>query len=214
MVGAGPHHGLRRGLSGFIGSVLRPSLQLLRIGLIHYQFEAIHPFLDGNGRIGRLLISTLMVEWGLLPGPLLDLSAYIEPRRDRYYRALQGVSRDGDWHTWLLFFLEAVAAQCAVTVVSRAERLRLLREDYRSRVTSPRRSSLVPVLIDGLFASPALTSPRRRSCWGSRTEPRVRTSTDSSRRASSRKLRPLDAHGCFWPGHPGCAQRRQRCDLI
>jgi len=138
---------------------------LLRIGLIHYQFEATHPFLDGNGRIGRLLIGMLMVEWGLIPGPLLDVSAYIEPHRDRYYQALQGVSRDGDWNTWLLFFLEAVAVQCGATV-SRAERLRLLREDYRSRVTSPRSSSLVPVLIDGLFASPALTIAQAQELLG------------------------------------------------
>ena len=138
---------------------------LVRIGLIHYQFEAIHPFLDGNGRIGRLLIGMLMVEWGLLPGPLLDISAYLEPRRDDYYQALQGVSRHGDWNTWLRFFLDAVTAQSRATL-TRAEQLRALRDDYRSRVTSPRSSSLVPVLIDGLFASPALTITQAQHLLG------------------------------------------------
>lgn len=70
---------------------------LLDVAAVHYQFEAIHPFLDGNGRIGRLLISLLLVEWGLLPGPVLDLSAYIEPRREQYYAGLRTVSTEGDW---------------------------------------------------------------------------------------------------------------------
>lgn len=83
---------------------------LLALAAAHYQFEAIHPFIDGNGRIGRLLVVVLLVEWGLLPGPMLDLSAYIEPRRDRYYTALLEVSTAGDWASWFAFFLEVVAA--------------------------------------------------------------------------------------------------------
>jgi len=84
---------------------------LLAIGTAHYQFEAIHPFLDGNGRVGRLLIVLLLVDWGLLPGALLDLSAYIEPRRDTYYDALLRVSTHGDWPGWFRFFLEVVERQ-------------------------------------------------------------------------------------------------------
>ena len=73
---------------------------LVVIGCLHYQFEAIHPFVDGNGRVGRLLIVLLLIEWNLLPGPLLDISAYIEPRRDEYYSRLLAVSTRGDWTGW------------------------------------------------------------------------------------------------------------------
>lgn len=81
---------------------------LVEVAAIHYQFEAIHPFVDGNGRVGRLLVTLLLVEWDLLPGPLLDLSAYIEPHRDHYYEALLRVSTHGEWGSWLEYFLEAV----------------------------------------------------------------------------------------------------------
>ena len=77
---------------------------LVTIGCAHYQFEAIHPFLDGNGRIGRLLIVLLLVEWGLLDAPILDLSARIEPRCNEYYARLLATSTDGDWSGWLSFF--------------------------------------------------------------------------------------------------------------
>ena len=138
---------------------------LLRIAAIHYQFEAIHPFLDGNGRIGRLLVVALMVEWGLLPSPLLEISAYIEPRRDAYYDALSAVSVDGDWQGWFHYFLEAVTVQCHSTV-ERATKLRALRDDYRARMATPRASALLPTLVDSLFASPATTIAQARSLLG------------------------------------------------
>ncbi|HEX9676213.1 MAG TPA: Fic family protein [Anaerolineales bacterium] len=77
---------------------------LVRLGLIHYQFEAIHPFIDGNGRIGRLLITLLLCAWGLLPQALLYLSAYFEANRDQYYDLLLHVSQRGEWESWLTFF--------------------------------------------------------------------------------------------------------------
>jgi Fic family protein len=132
---------------------------LIVIGCLHYQFEAIHPFVDGNGRVGRLLIVLLLIEWNLLPAPLLDLSAYIEPRRDEYYRRLLAVSTEGDWVGWLRFFLRAVAEQAA-DAVGRARALQQLREDYRARVTTARASSLLPQLVDALFITPALTIGR------------------------------------------------------
>ena len=92
-------------------------------------------------------------------------SAYLEPRRDRYDQAFLGVSRHGDWQTWLLFFLGAVATQSRATL-ARAEQLRVLRDDYRLRVSSPWSSSQVPVLIDGLFASPALTIAQAQHLLG------------------------------------------------
>jgi Fic family protein len=135
------------------------------IGCLHYQFEAIHPFLDGNGRVGRLLIVLLLVEWGLLPGPMLDISAYIEPRRDRYYDQLLRVSTHGDWAGWLDFFLTAIAEQ-AHDAVRRAKSLQALREEYRSRVTTARASSLLPRLVDSLFATQALTISRAQEILG------------------------------------------------
>jgi len=129
---------------------------LVVIALLHYQFEAIHPFVDGNGRVGRLLVILLMVEWGLLPDPLLDLSAFIVPRRDDYYARLLSVSTEGDWLGWILFFLSAVRHQ-ALDAAGRAQRLQALRDDYRSRVATARSSALLGTLVDALFANPALT---------------------------------------------------------
>lgn len=129
---------------------------LLSIAALHYQFEAIHPFVDGNGRVGRLLVILLLVEWKLLPGPVLDLSAYIEPRRNRYYEALLRVSTHGDWAGWFGFFLEVVAEQ-ASDATRRAYRLHDLRTEMRQHVATPRASALLPLLIDQLFRSPALT---------------------------------------------------------
>jgi cell filamentation protein, protein adenylyltransferase len=114
---------------------------------------------DGNGRVGRLLIILLLIEWNLLPAPLLDLSAHIEPRRDEYYSRLLAVSTQGDWTGWLRFFLRAVAEQ-ATDAVGRARALQRLREDYRGRVTTARASSLLPQLVDALFMTPALTIGR------------------------------------------------------
>src|SRR5574337_1016787 len=82
--------------------------ELIQCALIHEQFEAIHPFLDGNGRVGRLLIPLFLIERGRLSQPLLYLSAYIKAHRHEYYDRLQTVRTDGDWNGWLLFFLAAV----------------------------------------------------------------------------------------------------------
>jgi len=82
---------------------------LVRIGLVHVQFETIHPFLDGNGRIGRLLIAALMEKWGLLSQPLVYVSAYLKQHQSEYYQRLSAVRTDGDWEGWVAFFLEGVA---------------------------------------------------------------------------------------------------------
>ncbi len=131
---------------------------LVRLALIHYQFEAIHPFLDGNGRIGRLLITLLLCMEGILPSPLLYLSAYFEHRRQAYYAALLGVSREGKWEEWIEFFLRGVSEQ-SMDAVERAERLLGLREDFRSRLAKVRASALPLRLADQLFSSPAVTVP-------------------------------------------------------
>ena len=132
---------------------------LVTIAAVHYQFEAIHPFLDGNGRVGRLLVVLLLVEWGLLPAALLDLSAYIEPRRDRYYEGLLGVSTKGDWITWCSFFFECFEHQARDTL-TRAAGLQDLREDYRKRTAGARSSGQLGLLIDELFRVPAITNSK------------------------------------------------------
>jgi len=129
---------------------------LVRLGLIHYQFEAIHPFLDGNGRIGRLLITLLMVAWDLLPAPLLYLSAYLEAHRQAYYDLLLRISQRGDWETWLLFFLEGIATQ-GHDAVARAERLQTLRERYRRQIQERQASAKLLQTVDFLFVRPLLT---------------------------------------------------------
>ncbi|HZC27701.1 MAG TPA: Fic family protein [Actinopolymorphaceae bacterium] len=134
---------------------------LMAIACAHYQFEAIHPFVDGNGRVGRLLVVLLLIDWGLLPAPLLDLSAYLEPRRDEYYARLLAVSREGDWAGWIAFFLEAVAGQAA-DAARRAQTLQMLRDDYRAKVATARSSGLLGPLVDALFESPAMTIGRAR----------------------------------------------------
>lgn len=129
---------------------------LVRLALIHYQFEAIHPFLDGNGRVGRLLITLLLHEWQLLPQPLLYLSAYFERRRDEYYERLLAVSMEGAWVPWIRFFLEGIAEQCT-DAVQRAQRLFALRERYHRDLHATRTSALPLRLVDHLFERPATT---------------------------------------------------------
>lgn len=139
------------------GSDLPP---LLRVAIIHYQFESIHPFLDGNGRVGRLLISLLLHEWKLLSQPLLYLSAFFERRRGDYYDFLLSVSLNGDWEAWFVFFLTGIAEQ-STDVIERARRLFLLRESYRSKLFNVR-SSLPLKLVDYLFEQPAVTAAQVR----------------------------------------------------
>jgi Fic family protein len=106
---------------------------LVRAGLAHVQFETIHPFLDGNGRVGRLLMTFLLCEAGVLREPLLYLSLYLKENRANYYALLDEVRRDGDWEAWLAFFLEGVR-QTAEGAVSTAERLAAMFQEDRSRI--------------------------------------------------------------------------------
>jgi Fic family protein len=107
---------------------------LLKIGLAHAQFETIHPFLDGNGRIGRLLVTFLLCERGVLSKPVLYLSHYFKRHRSTYYERLQAVRDDGDWEGWLEFFLRGVA-EVSGQATETARRILALREQHRSRIT-------------------------------------------------------------------------------
>jgi Fic family protein len=129
---------------------------LVQAALLHYQFETIHPFLDGNGRLGRLLIVYFLVVRDRLPEPLLYLSPYFEERRQQYYDALQGVRERGDFDTWLGLFLDGVRAQ-SIDAIARAERLTDLREKYRSVVQATTRGS-ANQLVDLAFEQPVLNT--------------------------------------------------------
>lgn len=128
---------------------------LVDLALIHYQFEAIHPFRDGNGRVGRLLIPLLLAERKVLPKPLLYLSAYLEGHRREYSDLLLRVSQTGDWLSWIRFFLKGIAEQAA-DGVQRASDLMALWHDYRRRLETARVSTLAQRLLDELFLQPAI----------------------------------------------------------
>jgi Fic family protein len=126
---------------------------LMEIALVHYQFEAIHPFLDGNGRIGRLLITLMLIERDLLPEPLLYLSAYFERHRGAYYDHLLAVSQNGEWEGWLLFFLRGVSVE-ARDASLRAGKLFELRETYRERLQREGARPNLLTAVNHLFANP------------------------------------------------------------
>ncbi len=129
---------------------------LVRAGLVHYQFEAIHPFLDGNGRIGRLLMILLLGEWNLLSQPLLNLSVYFERYRQEYYDLLLAVSQKGNWESWLRFFLRGVSVQASDSVV-RLNRLQTMRTIYQAIADTERNRMRMEQVLDFLFMQPVLS---------------------------------------------------------
>ena len=132
---------------------------LIQCALIHEQFEAIHPFLDGNGRVGRLLITLFLAERERLSQPLLYLSEYIERRRQEYYERLQRVRTDGDWRGWIGYFLEGVR-WTARRAMNQATKLTDLREAMRRRL---RDRGKALALVDELFVNPYITVARAES---------------------------------------------------
>ncbi len=133
---------------------------LLRSGLAHVQFETIHPFLDGNGRVGRLLITLLLCHAGVLRQPLLYLSLYFKQHREIYYDLLNHVRLTGDWEAWLAFFIEGVKLT-AEGAVSTAQRLSRMFQDDRDRIASAggRRTGSTLRVHDALKAQPILSLP-------------------------------------------------------
>lgn len=139
-------------LMGFVNREVRAS-PLIDAALSHYQFEAIHPFADGNGRVGRMLITLMLIENGTLPQPLLYMSPYLERHKDRYIDLMYAVSRDGAWEDWIAFFLEAVAVSAEETIAV-VERLQDLQRAYRDQFQTARRSALMLRIIDLAFERP------------------------------------------------------------
>lgn len=135
-----------------------PLPTLVQVGLAHAQFETIHPFLDGNGRLGRLLITFLLTERKRLSRPVLYLSHYFKRRRTEYYECLQAVRDRGDWERWLAFFLRGVAEVAAEASQTAASILRM-REEYRSQITEKlgRAAGNAHRVMDKLFDHPIVT---------------------------------------------------------
>ncbi len=130
--------------------------ELIQCAFLHEQFEAIHPFLDGNGRVGRLLITLFLIERGRLSQPLLYLSAFIEAHRQEYYDLLQKVRTHGDWNSWLYFFLTGVE-ETSKQAVRQAGALMDLREQLHIEIRSRPKAE---ALIDPLFTNPYMTVSR------------------------------------------------------
>ena len=167
---------------------------LVEIGMVHYQFETIHPFLDGNGRLGRLLIAFLLVERDLLPQPLLYLSAYFERHRSDYYDRLQAVRERGEMTQWLDFFLAGVSEQ-ATEAVRCAEELADLREIYRARLSGSRSRAIE--VVDLVFQYPLLMTGR------------VAIELDVTTQSAMNHLRRLQSEGIVdeVSGFPGRSKR-------
>ena len=168
---------------------------LIKNALLHYQFETLHPFLDGNGRLGRLLIVFYLVEHGRLTAPLLYLSAYLEADRERYYEALQTVRETGDPLPWIELFLSAVHSQATDAVV-RTQRIVELRERYRAAASSIA-SSNGTALVDLVCETPIVSS---------RT---VEARLGVTRPTALKLLRQLEAVGVLSEGDPGPRGQRR-----
>jgi Fic family protein len=133
-----------------------PIPRLVQLAIAHYQFEAIHPFSDGNGRVGRLLITLELCSRAQLSKPLVYVSGFFERHRQDYYDQLLAVSHKGDWFGWFRFFLAAIGSQAEDARV-RAVNLLDLQTEYHERIRRPRASALLPQLVDKLFMRPFLT---------------------------------------------------------
>lgn len=139
---------------------------LIECALMHYQFEAIHPFLDGNGRIGRLLITFFLCKKGALSQPLLYLSGFFEKYRDEYYTRLLEVSRKGDWLGWIKFFLRGVAVQ-SKDALSDAKKILDLHAEYKSALEKTKKvPGSAHRILDEIFVNPIISVSRLSKKWG------------------------------------------------
>jgi Fic family protein len=130
---------------------------LVRVALVHAQFETIHPFLDGNGRIGRLLIAALLEHWGLLAEPLMYLSGYLKQHQAVYYQHLSAVRAQGDWEAWVAFFLEGVEAAAADAERGIVAVASLVAADRKRLLASPRAGAVSLRLFECLPMMPRFT---------------------------------------------------------
>jgi Fic family protein len=131
---------------------------LVDAALMHYQFETIHPFADGNGRVGRILIPIFLMQTGVLREPLLYFSPAVEGRKTEYANLMLDVSRRGEWTLWIVFFLDAVTAACEKAAGTIAQ-LAALRSEFRERIANARGSARYAIISDRLFSTPVISAP-------------------------------------------------------
>lgn len=154
-----PVHVMREALGDLEKFLHASDLPVLVVaGLAHAQFETIHPFLDGNGRSGRLLISLLLHDRKVLSRPVLFLSTYLKQHQSEYFRHLTAIRAEGDWENWLKFFLRGVA-ESAANASATAERIRNLRESHRTRLVAAGGQALDMILLDKLYGQPIINGP-------------------------------------------------------
>jgi Fic family protein len=154
--------GLLADLERFIHDTAPALPPLVRAALVHVQFETIHPFLDGNGRIGRLLIAALLEQWGLLPEPLVYLSGYLKQHQAEYYRRLAAVRTEGDWEGWVGFFLEGVEAAATDAEHGIAAMASLINADRKRLLAAPRVGAVALRLFELLPLMPRFTIEQAR----------------------------------------------------
>lgn len=126
---------------------------LIQTAVMHAQFELLHPFKDGNGRIGRLLIPLFLFQKNALSQPMFYLSSYLEANREEYYLSLGGISKEGDWNGWIAFFLQAIAAQ-ATKNIENVNKIKSLYESMKDRIQSATHSQFTLKLLDQIFKRP------------------------------------------------------------
>ena len=131
--------------------------RLVQLAILHAEFEALHPFLDGNGRLGRMLVPLFLWQTGLIRHPTFYISAYFETRRDAYYDGLLAVSRDNDWTGWCRFFLDAIRTQAEDNLV-KAQAILVLYEKMKRRVPEMTRSQYAIRALDWIFERPVFSS--------------------------------------------------------
>ncbi|MCY3946212.1 MAG: Fic family protein [Anaerolineaceae bacterium] len=168
----------------------QPGNPIINIAILHAEFEAIHPFWDGNGRLGRILIPLLMWKYGLIQAPVFYISDYLEAHRSEYYDGLLAVSKENDWTGWCRFFLGAVARQ-AEDNLTKVREIMLLYAEMKHRITEIGRSKYGVHILDGIFNRPVFT-----------TSTLVRE-TEVPARAARRILERLTSHGILTEVRPG-----------
>ena len=146
-------------LERFINEGIGPESEIdafVGVALVHYQFETIHPFVDGNGRIGRLLVPLMLVERGVVTQPLLHVSSTLDRRQQEYRDLMLAVSQRGAWGDWICFFLNVIE-QSAQEALGKAESLGRLYDEYQTKVRARRASALLARLVDRLFQVPSIS---------------------------------------------------------
>jgi Fic family protein len=173
---------------------------LIQCAVMHEQFEAIHPFLDGNGRVGRLLITLFLIERGRLSQPLLYLSQYFEASRQEYYIALQRVRTKGGWPGWLMYFLDRVVLT-ARQALHQAGELMALREAFRMK---SRDKPKALILLDELFINPYITVARAGELMQVSLTLQPGDRVPATKWALRRDNRAVVGSGVSGASNPGC----------